>query len=50
MKLPIQAQAINRQVSATSFTTKGIAPSDCGCGNQTCYGVCLFGSCLGYCG
>ncbi len=51
MKLPIQAQPINRQITATSIQTKGINPSEnCGCGaDSTCYGLCVLGNCLGAC-
>ncbi len=51
MKLPIQAQPINRQITTTGIQTKGINPSNCGCGSgKTCYGICVDGNnCLGVC-
>lgn len=49
MKLPVQAQPINRQATATKSTAQGILPSDSCCGSgRICLGPCIcvpFGGC-----
>jgi len=49
MKLPNQSQPVLR-TGMESVKSNAVNPSSCGCGGGlTCYGACVFGSCLGVC-
>ncbi len=49
MKLPKIAQPVQRQVVKSAQESKGVkASSACGCPN-VCIGLCIAGTCTGFC-
>lgn len=50
MKILKQSQSVSKKTfTSGSISTEGVHLSSCGCPNA-CYGLCLGGKCLGYCG
>jgi hypothetical protein len=48
MHLPKQSAPVARNVTTATSSSKGIAPSDCGCPIK-CLGACVLGHCVGIC-
>jgi hypothetical protein len=50
MRLPVQAQPVNRPVSTVSFATNGMNPSNTCCSaGDICTGNCTMWGCTGSC-
>jgi len=48
MKLPKQAEPVSRRVGTARIDLEVKSSGSCGCEHK-CDGLCLFGTCIGYC-